>query len=139
MFNKEVTWDGENRRASISDNDDLSYFNGDSFFNGDYLNIRNQFLSSLYNQPADINLFELFYCGSQLSESMTDDELKAVMAEENMTMTIEELPCTCEKNSRSNMDKILLDHMGISLADTNKVRLDQFNYFSQYDAYYHFN
>lgn len=138
IFNKEVTWDGESRRASISDID-LSYFNGDSFFNGDYLNIRNQFLSSLYSQPADIDLFELFYCGSQFSESMTDEELKAVMAEENMTMTIEELPCPCEKNSRSNMDKILSDHMGISLADTNKVRLDQFNYLPQYDAYYHFH
>ncbi|HZK43767.1 MAG TPA: S-layer homology domain-containing protein [Syntrophomonadaceae bacterium] len=117
--------------------DELSYFNGDLFFNRDYLNIHNQFLSSLYDEPADIDLFELFYCGSGISETMTDDELKAVMAKSGMTGSIEELPCGCEKNSRSNMDQILTECMGIRLADTNEVGLDNFIYLPQYDAYYH--
>ena len=43
--------------------EELAYFNGDSFFNGDYLNIRNQFLSSTYAAPEEIDLFQIFYCG----------------------------------------------------------------------------
>lgn len=43
--------------------EELAYFNGDGFFNGDYLNIRNQFLSSTYAAPEEIDLFQLFYCG----------------------------------------------------------------------------
>ncbi len=154
IFEKEVTWDGETKTASIKDieagedeedkveiilltQDELAYFNGDSFFNGDYLNIRNQFLSSSYSQPVDIDLFELFYCGSGIAEKITDDELKAVMEKSGMAGSIENLPCPCEKNSRSNMDKILLEHMGITLADTNEVGLDKFTYLPKYNAYYH--
>ena len=151
IFGKEVNWDGETKTASVKDieaeedkaeripltQEELAYFNGDLFFNGNYLNIRNQFLSSLYSEPAEINFFELFYCGSGIAEKITDDELKAVMVKSEMTGSIENLPCPCEKNSRSNMDKILTEHMGITLADTNKVGLDNFTYLSQYDAYYH--
>ncbi|HZK33672.1 MAG TPA: copper amine oxidase N-terminal domain-containing protein [Tissierellaceae bacterium] len=151
IFNKEVNWDGETKTASVKDievgedkaeiipltQDELAYFNGDLFFNGDYINIRNQFLSSLYSQPADIDLFELFYCGSGIAEKITDDELKAVMVKNEIPGSIEDLPCPCEKNSRLNMDKILSEHMGITLVDTNEVRLDHFTYLSQYDSYYH--
>lgn len=119
--------------------DELDYFNGDSFFNGDYLNIRNQFLSSLYDEPADINLFELFYCGSSIVETITEDELKAVMEKSGITGSTDDLPCGCEKISCSNMNKILTECMGITLADTNKIGLDHFVYLSQYDVYYHFH
>jgi len=47
-------------------NDELVFFNGDSFFNGEYLNMCNQFLSSLYSVPGDIDLFELFYNGTRV-------------------------------------------------------------------------
>lgn len=58
---------------------ELAYFN-EAFFNGEYMNIRNQFLSSLYDAPEKINLFELFYCGSGQTESITDAERAAVIA-----------------------------------------------------------
>lgn len=117
--------------------DELNYFNGDSFFNGDDFNINNQFLSSLYAEPADINLFELFYIGNGLEETITDEELIKFMEKRQMTGSIDNLPTPCEKNSRKNMDEILTKSMGLTLADTNKVGLDQFAYLSDYEAYYH--
>ena len=119
--------------------DELTFFNGNSFFNGDYVNIHNQFLSSIYDEPADIDLFELFYCGSASVETITEDELKTVMEKTGITGSIDDLPCDCEKISCSNMNKVLTECMGITLADTNKIGLDHFVYLSQYEAYYHFH
>lgn len=116
---------------------ELAYFNGDSFFNGEYLNLRNQFLSSLYDNPAEVDLFELFYNGTNEEEATSEEEILAVMQQSGITGGIEELPCDCIKISRMNMEKVLTEHMGITLDDTNKVGLDQFVYLSQYDAYYH--
>lgn len=118
---------------------ELAYFNGDSFFNGEYLNIRNQFLSSIYNEPADIDLFGLFYCGSGNDETFAEGELKAVMERAGIEGSVEDLPCGCEKVSLSNVNKVLSEYMGITLADTNKIGLDHFVFLSQYDAYYHFH
>jgi len=125
--------------ATLLTEDELAYFNGDSFFNGDYLNIRNQFLSSLYDEPADIDLFGLFYCGSGLTEEITEDELTAVMAQIGMEGSIEDLQSPCEKISRANMEEILSEHMDIALADSNELGLENFVYLSQYDAYYFFH
>jgi hypothetical protein len=119
--------------------DELAYFNGDLFFNGEYFNIRNQFLSSFYDNSADIDLFGLFYCGSGIAETITEYELTAVMAESGIEGSTNDLPCACEKISRSNMDEILTEFMGITLNDTNENGLDQFVYLSQYDAYYFFH
>ena len=123
-------------KISLSE-DELAYFNGDSFFNGAYMNMHNQFLSSLYDQPADINLFELFYCGSGLDETITDAELVAVLEKLEMTMSLDEIPCPCEKNSFSNMDEILTEYMNITLAETEEIGLENFVYLSDYDSYYH--
>lgn len=129
----------QNQETTALTDDELAYFNGDSFFNGEYLNIRNQFLSSLYNEPADIDLFQLFYCGSGIEEGITDEELRAVMEKSGMTGSVEDIPCACQKNSRSNIDKILNDYIDITLDDTNQVGLDQYVYLPQYDAYYNFH
>lgn len=136
---KQVTPEDTTTAAISLAEDELAYFNGDSFFNGNYFNIRNQFLSSLYDEPANIDLFELFYCGSGIAETITEEELTAVMAKRGITGSIEDLPIPCEKISYSNMDKILTEYMGITLDDTNEIRLEHFVYLSQYDAYYHFH
>lgn len=125
--------------ATLLTEAELAYFNDDSFFNGDYLNIRNQFMSSLYDEPADIDLFGLFYCGSGLTETLTDDERMAVMAEIGMEGSIDDLQSPCEKISRANMEEILREHMNITLADSNELGLENFVYLSQYDAYYFFH
>jgi hypothetical protein len=125
--------------ATILTEDELAYFNGDSFFNGEYLNIRNQFLSSLYDEPADIDMSGLFYCGSGLAETMTEDELMAVMEKMGIEGSIEDLQSPCEKISQANMDVILSEYIGTTISETNKIGLEQFIYLSEYDAYYHFH
>lgn len=125
--------------ATLLTEDELAYFNGDLFFNGDYLNIRNQFLSSLYDEPADIDLFQLFYCGSGIVETITEDELKATMEKCGMAGSPDYIPCPCEKISCSKMNEILIEYMGIALADTNEIGLDNFVYLPEYNAYYFFH
>ena len=113
--------------------DELEYFNGNEFFNGDYMNIRNQFLSSHYDQPEKIDLFNLFYCGSGHDETLTEAEI-AIVAPLDWNM---EPICPCTKISRANMDALLTECMGLTLAETEKIGLDSFTYLEQYDAYYY--
>lgn len=123
--------------------EELSYFNDTAFFNKVYvnncidsINIRNQFLSSYYADAKDIDLFELFYNGSGVEESMRDEELLAAVIASGNGDSIEDLPCPCQKISAANMDAILQEHMGLSLADTNQIGLDQFTYLADYTSYY---
>ena len=113
--------------------EELKYFNGDEFFNGEHLNIRNQFISSFYDVPEKINLFELFYCGSGIEEIPTEEERNAVVVHNNWDM---EPDCACIKVSRDNMDTVLMENMGLTLADTEKIELEYYTYLEQYDAYY---
>ncbi|HZX21478.1 MAG TPA: M56 family metallopeptidase [Clostridia bacterium] len=113
--------------------EELGYFNSDEFFNGEYMNIRNQFLSSLYNIPEKIHLFNLFYCGSGLGEIPTEAEKSAIVKYNNWDM---EPDCACTKISRANMDAVLTKYMGLTLADTEGIGLGDFTYLEQYDAYY---
>ena len=116
--------------------EELGYFNSDEFFNGEYMNIRNQFLSSLYDVPEKIDLFNLFYCGSGLEETPTEAEKAAIIAYNNWDM---EPDCACTKISRANMDAVLTKYMGLTLADTEGIGLENFTYLDQYDAYYYYH
>jgi hypothetical protein len=116
--------------------EELIYFNGNEFFNGEYMNIRNQFLSSLYDAPEKIDLFRLFYCGSGLKETLTEAEKTAVVAYNGWDM---EPDCACEKISRTNMDAVLTKYLGLTLADTDKIGLNDFTYLKEYDAYYYYH
>ncbi|MBP7223081.1 MAG: hypothetical protein KBA50_07515 [Sedimentibacter sp.] len=116
--------------------EELSYFNGDEFFNGEYLNIRNQFLSSTYERPEKIDIFELFYCGSGIEETATEEERAAVVAYNNWDM---EPDCACTKISRSNMESVLGKYMGLALADTEGIGLENITYLEEYDAYYYYH
>ncbi|MPM01900.1 hypothetical protein SDC9_48140 [bioreactor metagenome] len=136
------TFTGANTKSETAEKatltaEELEYFNGDKFFNGeDYPNIRNQFLSSLYDSPEEIDLFQLFYCGSGLTETVSDAEKAALIAQNGWEA---EPDCACEKISRANMDAILTEYMGISLEDTEKTGLDNFTYLKEYDAYYSYH
>lgn len=111
---------------------ELTYF-AEEWFNGDDFNIRNQFLNSLYDRPEDIDLYNLFYCGSGLPETISDQEL----AEEGNWATEGELICPLEKNSRANMDAVLTQYAGLTVEETNQVGLEGFSYREEYDAWYH--
>ena len=109
--------------------EELRYFN-EEFFNGAYLNIRNQFLTSVYETPADIDLFELFYCGTGWDEAMPDEEWAAFEAAGGFVET------DVTKISAANADAVLLEYTGLTLEKTNKVGLENFIYLPEYDAYY---
>lgn len=124
---------------------ELAYFNGTEFFNKEYLNnvvdsinIHNQFLSSLYDKPEDIDLFELFYCGSETAEPVTDEETSAAAEAGGMSGAVDFVPPP-DKISTENMNEVLLKNTGLTVDQTNKVGLEELIYLEQYDAYYHFH
>jgi hypothetical protein len=119
--------------------EELEFFNGDTFFNGEGFNIRNQFLSSIYDGPESIDLFGLFYVGSGLEETIADEELLSAMKAFGISGTINQLPSPCEKNSLNNMNTILTEHMGITVEESGKIGLDNMIYLEDYDAYYYFH
>lgn len=126
-------------RIEVLSADELEFFNGDAFFNGEDFNIRNQLLSSVYDGPEAIDLFGLFYAGSGLEETITDEELLSVMAASGISGTINQLPSPCEKNSLNNMNAILLEHMDITVEESSKIGLENMIYLESYDAYYYFH
>lgn len=117
--------------------DELAYFN-EEFFNNDTadnvvgLNIHNQFLTSLYERPEDIDLFELFYCGTGINETMTDEELRQVGSFDSSGAQI----CPTDKLSVAAMNQVLLENTGLTLDETAQTGLENFQYLSEYDAYY---
>lgn len=118
--------------------DQLAYFN-EEFFNNDTVNnvvgvnIHNQFLNSLYERPEDIDLYELFYCGTGRSEKMTEEELRQVGSFDESGSQI----CPTDKLAVSDLDAVLLENTGLTLAETAGIGLEQFQYLPEYDAYYH--
>ena len=118
--------------------DELAYFN-EEFFNNDTvdnvvgLNIHNQFLTSLYERPEDIDLFELFYCGTGLPNSMSDEELQQVGSFAPDGAQI----CPTDKLPVADMDAVLLENTGLTLDETEQTGLEFFQYLPEYDAYYH--
>ena len=119
--------------------EELAYFNGNEFFTNEMdsgtvvqINIRNQFLSSTYENPEDINLFELFYCGDGTEQGALSPELSAAIG-------AEDAPCPATVLTTAQMDAVLEEYLGLTLAETSQVGLDGFTYLPEYDSYYHFH
>lgn len=119
--------------------EELAFFNTE-FFNHDTdvdgvvrANPHNQFLTCLYNVPQEINLYDLFYDGGGVREAPSQEELEqlGVLAEDGSQI------CPTDKFTRADMDAFLLENTGLTLAQTNQVDLDAFDYLPEYDAYYH--
>ena len=125
--------DGETGGVRSLTGDELAYFN-EEFFNqeGTY-SIRNQFLNSLYEKSEDIDLFELFYCGTGIDAPMTDEELRQVGSFD----TAGELICPVDKMSVEAINQVLLENTGLTLEETGRIGMDYFQYLPEYDAYYH--
>lgn len=127
-----MTGCGSDGKKEALSSEELDFFNGDEFFNGEYMNIRNQFLSSLYDEPKKIDLFGLFYIGTD-DESATEEELDAVISQNGW----DQAPDTgCTKISKTKIDEILTEYADITLSETEKIGLDKFTYLAEYDAYY---
>ena len=119
--------------------EELAFFNT-QFFNSQTTNefggvqhtLHNQFLTCLYAGPQDINLFGLFYNGIGTWEAPSQAELEqlGVLAADGSQI------CPTYKLTAAAMDAFLLENTGLTLAQTNKVDLDAFDYLPDYDAYY---
>lgn len=118
--------------------DELAYFN-EEFFNNDTVNhvvgvnLHNQFLTSNYARPEDIDLYSLFYCGTGRSAGMTDEELRQVGSFDSNGAQI----CPTDKLAVADLDAVLLENTGLTLSQTAGIGLEQFQYLPEYDAYYH--
>lgn len=126
--------------------EELAYFNDGSFFDngtgngGDaylHFSIRNMFLTSQYETPQDIDLFELFCCGSAQPSAPMSQEERQLVIDRGYGGTAPD--CGCTKITRQEMDAVLLEHTGLTLEETHQVGLEQFTYLPEYDAYYHFH
>ena len=124
--------------------EELAYFNDGSFFDngtgngGDaylHFSIRNMFLTSQYETPQDIDLFELFCCGSAQPSAPMSQEERQLVIDRGYGGTAPD--CGCTKITRQEMDAVLLEHTGLTLEETNLVGLGDFTYLPEYDAYYH--
>ena len=133
------TPNGSETPIAILSAEELAWFSEEFFGAGIYgngtwdMNIRNQFLSSTYSKPEEINLFELFYCGTGQQHNMAKEELAQVGA---FDANGEEI-CPTTKLSVEGMDAVLTQYLGLTVAQTNKVGLDGFTYLKEYNAYYH--
>lgn len=107
--------------------EELRWFN-EEFFNyhpipevSNTYTIRNQFINSafnLYDRPEDIDLYQLFYCDGSI---LSDAEYRAVYGQEEML-------CPAFKLTAEEMDGILQEYTGLTLAQTNMVGLENFTY-----------
>lgn len=120
---------------------EVHWFNTE-FFNGEYLDIQNQFLSSTYESPEDINMFELFYCGAAVP---AERSAGTIMSQAERKLLLDtyydgaEPDCACEKITSADMDIVLLENTGLSLSDTQKIGLENFDYLPKYGAYYFYH
>ena len=113
--------------------EEITWFNTE-FFNGEPINVRNQFLSSIYERPEDIDMYELFYTGGGVFEAIPPGEEKTELLETYYGGT--EPDCFGMKLQSGKIDAVLLHHTGLSLADTQALGMGGFQYLAKYDAYY---
>ena len=116
--------------------EELRYFN-EFFFNGEYMNIHNQFLSSVYEEPADIDIFWLVYCG--VPAEYARDSGKPQADEATILDAVyggDDPDCPQYEVNTATLDAFLTEMMGLTLAETNKVGMGNFIYLPEYDTYY---
>ena len=101
-------------------------------WNSDYA-FYNTALTSVYENPADVDLANLFYNGFRdESDEPTEEELNLLegkMGKYWKEMDLIRLPV-------EKMDAVLMDLFGITLDQTNGVGLDRLVYLEETDCYY---
>ena len=107
---------------------ELTFFALEWFNSGDP-DIRNQFLTYLYDNPKDIDLFWLFYNGTGLPETITEEEIALAGAGAQVSRL--------HKLSLENIDAVLTQYTGLTLAETEGIGMTKFSYQEEYEAYYH--
>lgn len=91
----------------------------------------NMSLKSLYDTPAQIDLYQLFYSAPWGDLSLSEEDL-AFVKEHGLDPEISFV----HKYPAEKMNEVLLKHLGITLEQTDGVGLDQFLYNPDTDCYY---
>ena len=98
--------------------------------------IRQQFLTSVYRSPQEIDLYQLFYSGcadgGYINSLWTSPS--AAEAEEVMGGPVH---IDCSKTTTAEMDACLRTYLGLGLEDVEGYLLERLTYSPKYDAYYH--
>ncbi len=131
-----VTFTGADSSAGFRPltSQELTWFNQDWFNQDQALCLPNQFLTSLYDAPEEIDLYQLFYNGT--GEPETVDEAERQTAAEAAGGD----PGTdLVKVSAAGAAAVLEQYAGLALSQTKKTGLDQFTYLDSTDAYYDFH
>ena len=118
--------------------EELAFFN-EQFFNHAYntgINMHNQFLCCLYEQPEDIDLFELFYNGTGDDRTAPEGVDQEAL---NAALEMDRQPCPATLLTTAQMDALLTANTGLTLEETNKVGFYHFQYLADFDLYYHFH
>ncbi|MBQ2902697.1 MAG: M56 family metallopeptidase [Agathobacter sp.] len=104
------------------------------FFNLEDNRITNQFLTSEYQVPEDIDLYELFYIGNGVVgiDNNASQEERRLLLERY----IEKIHNDVTRVSSDEMNQILQKYMGLSIEQTTKLGIDYMYYLTEYDAYY---
>ncbi len=93
----------------------------------------NRALTSFYDVPAHMDLYQLFYCGIPgLEHTPTAEELAflEVCPEIDLSFDLDCLPT-------SEMDRVLTQYFGVTLSETDGTGLKNFVYWEETDCYYH--
>lgn len=89
-------------------------------------------LTSTYTDARDVDLARLFYNGIPGAGNVVSEEERAALIE--LDSAAEHLDII--KLARAQMDSVLQNLAGCTLAETTQRGLDQFLYLETYDAYY---
>lgn len=102
----------------------------------------NQFLTSYYDRPEDINLAELLRYFPSDSDVTDKTEFEALKDSENWPfgtdVTLADMPVPIHKFSDGTVNQALEEYMGITLDDLSGVGMEELIYLKDYDAYYNF-
>lgn len=95
-----------------------------------------QFLTSVYDQPRSIDMYQLFYNGVSPEQAVSDAERQEVTDTyySGSDPEVDLIRITAEQ-----ADTVLTRWTGLTLAETDALNMGSFSYLSDYDAYYHFH
>lgn len=92
-------------------------------------------LTSQFHDPANVDLYQLFYIGIPgVDDSLTEEEAASLSAQGavlNLT--------SCNRLPKGVMNEVLLQLFGISLEDCSGRGLEEFFVFPDSECYYHFH
>ncbi len=118
----------------LNDNE-LDYFNSSFFVSGsdiyDEHSLPLRFLTSFYNIPEDIDMYELCYNGFSHDSTIISPEEASLLAEKGIDANLD-----VRKITAGEIDDILREYTGISLKDSKGKGLERFIYLPEYNAYY---